>query len=370
MTISNPIVSENTTQTNSQVTGAYRIELEKQQYRFVGNHSSVKVCGWTKNMLRGEGGCYKFKFYGIRSHQCMQMTVNMSCANRCTFCWRGHKAPVETEWKGKIDDAMFIIEESLRAHEKLLAGFGGNENVSKQSFEQSKHVRHVALSLTGEPIAYPQINELCKKFHAKNISTFIVTNAQYPNAIHNLETITQLYLSLDAPTKEILHEVDKPLFPDYWERYMQSLEEVSQKKYRKTARLTIIKGINDVFPEKYAELIQKGDFDFVEVKGYMHVGESQKRLERDKMPTFDEVKTFGLRVLNEMNNKYELASEHIPSDVILLAKKKYNKKTWIDFEQFFEIMNGKNPDKNLSAEKYSTSTQEVKESTSNYEVIQ
>ena len=63
-------------------------ELEKQQYRVVGDHSAVKICGWTKNMIRGEGGCYKLKFYGIMSNQCMQMSTSISCANRCTFCWR------------------------------------------------------------------------------------------------------------------------------------------------------------------------------------------------------------------------------------------------------------------------------------------
>jgi hypothetical protein len=26
---------------------------KKQQYRIVGSHSGVKVCGWTKNMLKG-----------------------------------------------------------------------------------------------------------------------------------------------------------------------------------------------------------------------------------------------------------------------------------------------------------------------------
>ncbi|MBI2665713.1 4-demethylwyosine synthase TYW1, partial [Candidatus Woesearchaeota archaeon] len=51
-----------------------RENFEKQQYRMVGNHSAVKVCSWTKQMIRGKGGCYKFKFYGIKSNQCMQMT--------------------------------------------------------------------------------------------------------------------------------------------------------------------------------------------------------------------------------------------------------------------------------------------------------
>ncbi|MBI4043968.1 MAG: 4-demethylwyosine synthase TYW1 [Candidatus Diapherotrites archaeon] len=359
-----------TTPQGDQVPLKYKEELEHQHYRIIGHHSAVKVCGWTKNMLRGEGGCYKFKFYGIRSHQCMQMTVNLSCANRCTFCWRGYKAPVSREWNWEVDEPDFIIEESLRMHAQLLQGFGGNPYTSKAAYEQSKRVGHVALSLTGEPIAYPKINELCQKFHSKRISTFLVTNAQYPEAIENLHTVTQLYLSLDAPNKELLKKVDVPLFNDYWERYMQSIENASKKRFRKTARLTLVKGLNDVEPEKYAALIQKGDFDFVEVKGYMHVGESRQRLSREAMPDFAYVKAFGLRVLDHLKDEYEFVSEHVPSDVILLAKKKYNKKTWIDFEQFFERMNVENPPGNLDAMDYSTATKPVPESAKDFGVVQ
>lgn len=362
-----PVMQANS---GAQVTPNYQKELEKQQYRFVGSHSAVKVCGWTKNMLRGEGGCYKFKFYGIRSHQCMQMTPNMSCANRCSFCWRGYKAPVAEEWKWNMDEPAFIVDESLKAHHKLLEGFGGNDKVTKQMYEQSKHVGHVALSLTGEPIAYPKINALCETFHRRNISTFIVTNAQYPEAIEKLNTITQLYLSLDAPNKEILKELDVPLFADYWERYLKSIENVSKKKFRKCARMTMVKGINDVQPEKYAELIRAGNFDFVEVKGYMHVGESRERLSRERMPTFEEVKAFGMKVVEFLTDEYEFASEHKPSDVILLAKKKYHQKTWIDFDKFFEHMNVENPPQNLDAEKYSKGIQAVKESEKDFGVVQ
>src|SRR5437870_4544521 len=85
-----------------QVSSKQQLELEKQQYRMCCHHSAVKVCGWTKNMLRGEGGCYKFTFYGIRSHQCLQMTTSMFCASRCTFCWRGEKAPVSKDWYGPV----------------------------------------------------------------------------------------------------------------------------------------------------------------------------------------------------------------------------------------------------------------------------
>jgi wyosine [tRNA(Phe)-imidazoG37] synthetase (radical SAM superfamily) len=39
-------------------------------------------------------------------------------------------------------------------------------------------VRHCALSLVGEPIMYPEINQLVDLLHARRISTFLVTNAQ------------------------------------------------------------------------------------------------------------------------------------------------------------------------------------------------
>lgn len=309
--------------------------LTKQHYKLVGSHSAVKTCGWTKSMLRGKGGCYKLKFYGIMSHQCMQMSTSISCANRCTFCWRDYKAPVSKSWDWKVDDPDFILEGSKKAHESLIIGFKGNENSPKRIFKESQTIRHVALSLTGEPITYPKINALVKKFHKDRISTFLVTNAQYPKEIAKLVPVTQLYLSIDAPNKRLLKEVDKPLYPDYWERTLGSLDALAEKDGRTCIRLTIIKGINDIEPEKYAELIRRGDPDFVEVKAYMHIGASQARLKKTNMPTHDEVRAFTERLIQFLDG-YEISSEHLPSRVVLLAKKSYKRKTWIDFEQFFK----------------------------------
>ena len=50
-------------------------------------------------------------------------------------------------------------------------------------------------------------------------------------------------------------------------------------------------------PEEYAKLIRKADPDFVEVKAYMYVGSSRKRLTLDNMPSFDEVKEFAKKIL-------------------------------------------------------------------------
>jgi tRNA wybutosine-synthesizing protein 1 len=56
--------------------------LTKQGYKLLGSHSGVKLCRWTKAMLRGRGGCYKHTFYGIQSFQCMEMTPSLACANK------------------------------------------------------------------------------------------------------------------------------------------------------------------------------------------------------------------------------------------------------------------------------------------------
>ena len=74
------------------------------------------------------------------SNQCMQMTTSISCANRCTFCWRDYKAPVSTGWKWAVDDPTMIFEESVKAHHKLLVGFGGSSTKNNVVFEKSKEL--------------------------------------------------------------------------------------------------------------------------------------------------------------------------------------------------------------------------------------
>lgn len=41
------------------ITPMLRKALTKQGYKLIGSHSGVKLCRWTKAMLRGRGGCYK-----------------------------------------------------------------------------------------------------------------------------------------------------------------------------------------------------------------------------------------------------------------------------------------------------------------------
>ena len=83
----------------------------------------------------------------------------------------------------------------------------------------------------------------------------------------------------------------------------------------------MIKGLNMVYPEQWADIIRLSEPMFVEVKAYMWVGMSRERLEQENMPLHDEVKQFALEIANYAD--YKLIDEHEPSRVVLLMKKDF-----------------------------------------------
>jgi wyosine [tRNA(Phe)-imidazoG37] synthetase (radical SAM superfamily) len=48
----------------------------------------------------------------------------------------------------------------------------------------------------------------------------------------NLIPVTQLYVSVDASTKDSLKKIDRLLFRDFWERLLDSLKALSEKVRR------------------------------------------------------------------------------------------------------------------------------------------
>ena len=50
-------------------------------------------------------------------------------------------------------------------------------------------------------------------------------------SLRTLVPVTQLYVSVDASTKESLKKIDRPLFRDFWPRFISSLEALSEKVY-------------------------------------------------------------------------------------------------------------------------------------------
>lgn len=245
-------------QPREMVTKLQRKALTKEGYKIIGSHSAVKLCRWTKNQLRGRGGCYKHSFYGITSYQCMEATPSLACANKCVFCWRHHKNPVGTEWRWKTDEPDHIVEEAVRLHVGMINEFKGVPGVQADRLQEARTVKHCALSLVGEPIMYPRINEMIRELHSRGISSFLVTNAQFPDKIEELQPVTQLYVSVDAATKESLKAVDRPLFKDFWERYQACLHHLSKKLQRTVYRMTLVKSWNMSELEGYAQLIEAG----------------------------------------------------------------------------------------------------------------
>ena len=326
------------------ITPSLRVQLTKQGYKLIGSHSGVKLCRWTKSTLRGRGGCYNHTFYGLDSHRCMETTSCLACANRCVFCWRHHANPVGTKWKWLMDEPDFIAEEAIKNHCKMIKEFKGASGVINERYYEGMNVKHCALSLVGEPILYPKINVLIRKLHQKNISTFLVTNAQFPEAIKNLEPVTQLYISIDAASEKSLKKIDRPLFKDFWRRLINSLKELSKKDQRTVYRLTLVKSWNIDEIEGYAKLISIGDPDFIEIKGVTYCGTGKDtKLTMSNVPWHQEVISFVEKLVKYVSDDYEIASEHEASLCVLVAKKKFKIngkwKTWIDYDKFHLLVN-------------------------------
>ena len=341
------------------VTKSQAVALKKEGYKLIGTHSAVKLCRWTKHQLRGRGGCYKHTFYGITSYQCMEATPSLACANKCVFCWRHHKNPVAKEWKWKTDDPHFIVEQAVQKHVQMIKETKGIPGVNMERWEEAHTVRHCALSLVGEPIMYPRINELLGDLHNRDISSFLVTNGQHPTAIGSLRPVTQLYVSVDAPTPESLVEIDRPLFSDAWDRLKESLVSLKDKGQRTVARLTVVKGWNSDEVEGYAKLIALGKVSLVEVKGVTFCGKSDaSNLNIGNSPWHHEVVEMVKKIKMELDKlreaggpdappEYDLACEHRHSVSVLLARVdqftdigpdgQRRWRTWINYPKFHEL---------------------------------
>ncbi|XP_016393454.1 S-adenosyl-L-methionine-dependent tRNA 4-demethylwyosine synthase [Sinocyclocheilus rhinocerous] len=334
--------SESEEEQREMITPALRDALTKQGYKLIGSHSGVKLCRWTKSMLRGRGGCYKHTFYGIESHRCMETTPSLACANKCGFCWRHHTNPVGTEWRWKMDPAEKIIQEAVENHRNMIRQFKGVPGVRPERFEEGLTVKHCALSLVGEPIMYPEINSFLRLLHQQNISSFLVTNAQFPEEIRSLVPVTQLYVSVDASTKDSLKKIDRPLFKDFWQRFLDSLRALGEKQQRTVYRLTLVKAWNVDELKAYSDLIALGQPDFIEVKGVTYCGESSaSSLTMANVPWHEEVVYFVQQLANLLPD-YEIACEHEHSNCLLLAHHKFKVDrewwTWIDYERFQELI--------------------------------
>jgi tRNA wybutosine-synthesizing protein 1 len=253
------------------------------------------------------------------------MTPVVKCNERCVFCWRDHQGHAyemdDVEW----DDPAAVADASIELQTKLLSGFGGNDEVPDEVFEEAMEPRHVAISLDGEPSLYPYLPELIEEFHARDITTFLVSNGTRPEMLAECDP-TQLYVSVDAADRRTFGEVVKAVEDDAWDRLVDTLDVLAAKEETRTVlRTTCIEGLNMAHPEWFAAMFQRADPDFVELKAYMHVGHSRGRLDRDSMPEHERVLEFAEEVMAHMPD-HDVLKGVPPSRVALLSK---TEDTWV-----------------------------------------
>ncbi|HKG87717.1 MAG TPA: 4-demethylwyosine synthase TYW1, partial [Nitrososphaeraceae archaeon] len=282
-----------------QITLPIKSKLQKAKYG-VYNHSAVELCHWTKKSFANEGNCYKHKFYGISTHQCMEMTPSaMNCENRCVYCWRPTEFYDTLEMPAElVDEPDVIVHKLLHERRKLINGFYGSNKNEKKKLDESLLPTHYAISLSGEPTMYPKLPQLIRylKTLKATKSIFLVTNGQEPQMLHRLADEdalpTQLYLSTNASNMKMFYRINRPRHRDAWERWWKSLRFLETVTTRTVLRMTMIRGYNDntKFIEELAEMMRQANPHFIELKSYMHIGMSTHRLEKNNMLEMSEIR--------------------------------------------------------------------------------
>jgi len=287
--------------------------LRSQGYQFVipGASAAVKPCLWCKKALKDQGMCYKHQFYGIESHRCVQMTPTLRCNQRCLFCWRSfeHEFPEEAECPPEM-----IIQKIAPLQKKALSGYKVSPYVTAERFSEALDPKHIAISLSGEPTLYSRLPDLVKLCNDKGYTTFLVSNGTQPWVLDMCNPF-QMYVSLDAPDRETYKRICRPI-GDYWENIQESLSLLGKR--RSAVRITLVQGLNDFSPESYARMVQDSGASYVEVKGYMFLGYSRKRLTREHMPEHAHVRVFAEQIAEHAD--YHILDENQASRVVCLER--------------------------------------------------
>ncbi len=298
--------------------------LKNQRYHLIGRHSAVKRCRWLYESLIHNRSCYKQRFYGIKSHQCIQMTPTvLNCTMRCRFCWRIQSGDSGLKWNEtklpKWDEPEEIINGCIEAQLRILSGYKGNNKTNMEKYKEALIPRHIAISLAGEPSLYYPLGDLLKGFHNRGFTTFLVSNGTVPEAISRLsEEPTQLYISVSASNKRSFLDICRPNISGAWKKLNKTLALLPSLKCPTVIRLTLVRHLNLKHPELYARLIEKANPTYIEPKAYMHVGFSRLRLDFENMPTHNEISSFAKKLAREIN--YSVLDEAPESRVVLLSR--------------------------------------------------
>ncbi|MFW9793210.1 MAG: 4-demethylwyosine synthase TYW1 [Candidatus Thorarchaeota archaeon] len=308
-------------------------KLEKQGYHLLGMRGAYKACQWQKKALLNGDVCYKQKFYSIDSHRCLQMTpVVDKCTQSCDFCWRVIPSDIGISWnqttveEKDVIAAKDLMDAVLMANLRTLGGYnpGAGAKVPEMMYKEAREPKHVAISLAGEPTLYPFLSDLIEDVHNRGMTSFLVTNGTQPNVLKTMELPTQLYVTLAAPNEATYRTLCRPGIKKGWENIKESQELLQSLDCRTVNRLTMVANRNMQDPHAYSTLIEMGEPDFIEIKGYMYLGSSRERLDKSNAPSHREIRAFSKKI--SALTGYHLVDEQVESRVVLLSRSKQIKK--------------------------------------------
>jgi tRNA wybutosine-synthesizing protein 1 len=148
------------------------------------------------------------------------------------------------------------------------------------------------------------------------MTTFVVSNGSHPEVLEQIRP-TQLYVSLNSPDEEHFYAMCKPRTHRF-EQLLESLHVLADHPSRTAIRVTLANEFNAFGEPSYAKLIELAEPDYVEVKSYMHLGFSRKRLPRSAMMSYEGVMSFAHDIGERTG--YAVAAGSPISRVVVLSK--------------------------------------------------
>jgi tRNA wybutosine-synthesizing protein 1 len=219
-----------------------------------------------------------------------------------------------------------LMEAVLMANLRSLGGYNPEAGaaVSEKKYKEARDPKHVAVSLAGEPTLHPLLSDLIDEIHNRGMTSFLVTNGTNPDVLSTMALPTQLYVTLAAPDETTYKSLCRPGVKDGWGRILESQETLRSLDTRTVNRLTMVANRNMHKERAYSELIEIGEPDFVEVKGYMYLGSSRGRLDKSNAPSHREIRSFSENLAALTG--YHVLDEQTESRVVLLSRSKQIKK--------------------------------------------
>lgn len=294
-------------------------------------HAAYKPCEYWKLALTKRIFCYKFWFYGIPTHRCIQWSPIIDCNQMCLFCWRPQPAdfglPPVQEVREVYDNPEELLDLAVEAFRKRLKGFHPRyrKKTDPVVWEDAwrKGPGHLATSLIGEPLLYPFIDDIMRLAKKKyGMTTFIVSNGTRPDVLERMHTLPdQLYISMVGGDFKTWAIATRPLINarEQWKAFLGTLELIPSLNTRVVIRITAVKYLNMKNIENYARLISLAQPDFVEVKGFSYIGGAKAKsrgLSRKNVPTMEDIRSFAYALAELIG--YEVCDEIKRARIVLL----------------------------------------------------